>query len=228
MDVIREDQPTRPGRFSDLVPRSLSAILMIAIGGGALYLGGWEWIVLVVLVFLQSQRELIGLARSGGGGPFLPACSVFSAVVLLAAISVVEMRATRPGTFALLICIAAVVAADVGAYAGGKIIGGPLLAPGISPRKTVSGAVAGFLAAIVAAFFVARALHLSALHALPLGIVSALCSQFGDLYESWIKREAGAKDSGRLIPGHGGLLDRVDGLSFAVLGAVLTILWARV
>lgn len=107
--------------------------------------------------------------------------------------------------------MALVWATDIGAYFAGRSIGGPKLAPRISPNKTWAGLGGGVIAASLFAF----ALHVW--FGLPFRLVMAtpvlaVLAQGGDLYESWIKRRAGAKDSGSLLPGHGGVLDRLDGL----------------
>jgi phosphatidate cytidylyltransferase len=115
--------------------------------------------------------------------------------------------------------------ADIAAYFTGRAVGGPKLAPAISPNKTWSGAVGGLLGALLAAAVLAwlwpghangAGLARLAVLALPLAVMSIL----GDLYESHLKRRAGVKDSGTLLPGHGGVMDRLDGLvPAAVAGA---------
>lgn len=132
------------------------------------------------------------------------------------------------GLQATLFLFAVVWATDILAYFTGRAIGGPKLAPSISPGKTWSGALGGTAAAILAGLAIAAwfgsPLGWGALMALAL--VLSVVSQFGDLYESSIKRRFGAKDSSTLIPGHGGVMDRVDGLAAAsfmlfLLGALL-------
>ncbi len=120
-------------------------------------------------------------------------------------------------TFFLAWLVAVVWATDVGAYFFGRAIGGLKLAPRISPGKTWSGAVGGACAAVVAgSVFVAIVAPLSVVWALaPVALWASVWGQVGDLFESWVKRRFGAKDSGTLIPGHGGVLDRIDGLLFA-------------
>ena len=100
---------------------------------------------------------------------------------------------------------------DIFAYFAGRSFGGPKLAPGISPNKTWSGLIGGMAGAAVLGWIIARLLGLGAPFLL-LGAPMALLAQAGDLFESWIKRRAGVKDSGSILPGHGGLLDRLDGL----------------
>ena len=107
--------------------------------------------------------------------------------------------------------LAIVWATDIGAYFAGRSIGGPKLAPTISPNKTWAGLIGGIVVATLVA------LLMQAFYLLPLRFVVAtpllaIVAQGGDLYESWLKRRAGVKDSGSVIPGHGGVLDRLDGL----------------
>lgn len=126
------------------------------------------------------------------------------------------------GLEAIAVLVVVVAATDIGAFVAGRAIGGPKLWPAVSPKKTWAGA-AGGLAAGVLAGAVTGALFGLATGAALVGVIVVLSvsSQFGDLFESWVKRRFGAKDSGTLVPGHGGLMDRVDGLVFASAVAVL-------
>ena len=126
------------------------------------------------------------------------------------------------GFLAIVFLFAVVWATDIVAYFVGRAVGGPKLAPRISPKKTWSGAVGGTVAAIAAALALAILAGLPNLPALGLiaAAVSAL-SQGGDLFESALKRRFGAKDSSHLIPGHGGLMDRLDGFVAAAVLATL-------
>jgi phosphatidate cytidylyltransferase len=108
--------------------------------------------------------------------------------------------------------------ADVSAFLLGSALKGPKLWPRYSPNKTWSGFFGGLAGAVIAAVAVAASLmHLSLLGAGVIGFAGGLATMAGDLWESMLKRRFGVKDSGDLIPGHGGLLDRVDGLMFAVM-----------
>lgn len=126
-------------------------------------------------------------------------------------LSLLLIRHQKEGILFTLWTLAAVWMTDIGAYFAGRAIGGPKLAPTISPNKTWAGLVGGVL---LASLFGA-AMH--GFYGLPLRLTLAtpalaVIAQGGDLYESWLKRRAGVKDSGALIPGHGGVLDRLDGI----------------
>jgi phosphatidate cytidylyltransferase len=115
--------------------------------------------------------------------------------------------------------LAAVIGAcDSAAYFVGRFVGGAKLAPAISPNKTISGSVGGIVAAIAVMLGIAPFLELSLLMALLLGFGLAVLSQIGDLLESALKRRVNVKDSGSILPGHGGLLDRFDGYLITVPG----------
>lgn len=136
-----------------------------------------------------------------------------------AALCLVWLRATNQGMWWTMMLFAATWAADIGAFAVGSVLKGPKLWPKFSPNKTWSGFVGGLLAAMAAGLLMA-ALSVFALNpwaAALIGITVGLATMAGDLWESALKRRFGVKDSGDLIPGHGGLLDRVDGLMFAVV-----------
>jgi phosphatidate cytidylyltransferase len=185
--------------------------------------------------------------------PFLAVGNVVGALVVLAlGLIAVAFRATEPriwavagfvyaaaaqvasvvvrldherGLAALILVMLVVWATDIGGYFAGRAIGGPKLWPRVSPKKTWAGAIGGFVASLLVAIgFSAFDLG----KALPLMILAAMLSvaaQFGDLFESAIKRRFGVKDSSHIIPGHGGVMDRLDGFVAAiVLAAIFGIL----
>jgi phosphatidate cytidylyltransferase len=111
---------------------------------------------------------------------------------------------------------------DICAYGAGRALGGPLLWPRVSPNKTWAGAVGGLAGGIAAGVLVAYASRIGNLQAVAIvALVLSVLSQAGDLLESAVKRRFGAKDSSRLIPGHGGLMDRLDGFLVAAFAALL-------
>lgn len=125
------------------------------------------------------------------------------------------------GLAATLWLFATVWATDSAAYASGRLIGGPRIWPRVSPNKTWAGLAGGVLAAGLAGGVAARFISGASIETLVvLGATVSIAAQAGDFFESGFKRRFGAKDSGRLIPGHGGLMDRVDGLVAAALVAV--------
>ena len=121
--------------------------------------------------------------------------------------------------------LAVVWATDIGAYFAGRGIGGPKLAPAISPNKTWAGLIGGMLAAGLIGVLAAGLLGREAMLLVVGGMVLAVIAQGGDLLESWCKRRFGVKDSSHIIPGHGGILDRVDGL-LAVFPVAFLYFWA--
>ena len=126
------------------------------------------------------------------------------------------------GFLAIIFLFAVVWTTDIAAYFAGRAIGGPKLMPRVSPNKTWSGAIGGTLAAVVVALALAKVTALTGLFAIAmLAVILSICAQGGDLFESFLKRRFGAKDSGHLIPGHGGLMDRLDGFVTASVVAVL-------
>ena len=234
---------------SDLPVRAVSAVAMVAVAGAALWLGGWFWTAFVVAIALGVLWEWWGLICG-----FLPSMAGRIAwmaggviYVGLAAFMFDVLRLDpATGWPMLLIVLLGVIFTDVGAYFSGRAIGGPKIAPKISPSKTWAGLGGGMIGAAAGIYLaltiaasdrftaaVNRAARLgpddttvvslgqlpSVWGCLQLGAMLAIIAQSGDFFESWMKRRAGVKDSGSLIPGHGGLFDRVDGL-LAVLFVV--------
>lgn len=136
----------------------------------------------------------------------------------ISCLSLIVLRAVPDEGLGLVLAFFATVwATDICAYLVGRSVGGPKLAPAISPNKTWSGALGGLVCGIVAGIAVARAMNLSYgidIVVAMAGLIS-IVSQIGDLIESWWKRYFGVKDSGSIIPGHGGILDRIDGVLLA-------------
>jgi phosphatidate cytidylyltransferase len=143
-------------------------------------------------------------------------------------VSVVLLRLSLSfGLAAILWLFAVVWGTDIAAYFAGRLIGGPRLWPSVSPGKTWSGAIAGAVGgAVLGLMFAGWTNHLEALFWL--GLAAAIVSELGDLFESALKRRFGVKDSSNLIPGHGGLMDRLDGfIAASVLAAVVAGLNSR-
>ena len=201
--------------MSDLAKRTLVGILLIALALIAAVKGGYWFATLVAaaagLMFVEWLRLVRGRGIAWQLGGFVYA--------LLPALALLWVR-ERPGIGLLLLLWVFVVtwATDIGAYFIGRTLGGPKLAPSISPNKTKSGLLGGMAAAALLGSLWVWLLDLPpALHWFTAPF--AFAAQMGDLFESHLKRRAGVKDSGTIIPGHGGVLDRLDGL---VVVATLT------
>lgn len=182
---------------------------------------------------------LVGLAYSEGGVALLVllvaaligamACGTRRAaamgilVAAAACVPVVVLRGDdRIGLTAILFLYAIIWCTDIGAYFVGRAVGGPKLWPRLSPNKTWSGAIGGTVVGTLAGCGLLLAMGLAFTPALViLGLVLSVAGQLGDLAESAFKRAFGVKDAGRLIPGHGGVLDRLDGFTAAVLVAMV-------
>ena len=214
---------SRYGRFGR-VGMVLVGVVLAPVAVAAAGLPGAAVGVAVIgagVVFAAAQRR-------GDGEPLWTACGALW--VSLPCVAFLWLgRAAPMGRVTLLWVLAVVWATDIGAYAVGRTLGGPRLAPRWSPRKTWAGLMGGTVSAALAGWATAAALGISP--RLPLVAVSsalAIVEQFGDLAESLAKRRFGVKDSSGLIPGHGGLLDRLDGM-LAVIPtvALLTLLGGR-
>ena len=180
------------------------AVFVIFWAGAALIIG-WEWIKLVA-----PARDPLPWRVAG----MIYAAIVFTAPVLLRA-------DVNNGFVALVFLFAIVWMTDIMGYVVGRAFGGPKLWPAVSPNKTRSGAIGGMAGALAAGIVIAAALSLAVLPIAILSVILSMMAQAGDLFESAIKRRFGAKDTSHLIPGHGGLMDRLDGFITAALVAAL-------
>ena len=213
------------GRWRDLGVRAASAAVLVPVALGALWWGGLVWTGLAAVVGVLMLREWFAMARG-----LSPVVSVGLGVVWVVpgAAALVALRAAGAGFATVLFVLCVVWASDIGAYMVGRMVGGPKLAPSISPGKTRSGAVGG-LVSVMLVGVVAAALGGGAYgSAMVLAALLGVAAQAGDLLESAVKRHFGVKDSGTLIPGHGGLLDRLDAVLTAAPLAWALVAWRGV
>ncbi|HVC62498.1 MAG TPA: CDP-archaeol synthase [Acetobacteraceae bacterium] len=213
----------RAARWGDLRLRVLSAVVLAPLVLLCIWVGGVAFAALMLAGTLGAAVEWVRMVRVGHGG----AASLLAGVayILLAAAGLVWLRADPVvGRANLMFLLVLVWASDIGAYIAGRAVGGPRLAPRISPGKTVAGALGGWLAAVLVGVVAAVPLAASPWRAAVLAGLLGVVAQAGDLLESFVKRHFGVKDSGRLIPGHGGLLDRLDALLAVALAASLLAL----
>lgn len=202
----------------------LLAVLTSALAFGTLpafVLALFVWLVVLLAAGRLPQGDKAAhFARAlwlSGGVPYL----AFSGLAMMAIRALPET-----GLNWTLYLLFAVWGTDIGGYAAGCTIGGPKIWPQISPKKTWAGLFGGMALAGLMGYFMAAPLGVSPVRLVAFSALLAVVSQAGDFFESHVKRKAGAKDSGRLIPGHGGILDRIDGLLFAavLLGGLLVML----
>jgi len=196
----------------------LLVIQTVALIGAAALLGVGRPLAAAGLVLGAAALAAVlgpaGLRRWSAAGGIYGGAMLFAPVVL--------RSDAKLGFVALLLLFAVVWATDILAYFVGRAVGGPKLWPAVSPHKTWSGAVGGVLAALAVGLSVVAAAGLGRWSALALIIVTlSAASQVGDLMESAFKRRFGAKDTSHLIPGHGGLMDRLDGFVAAAVVALL-------
>lgn len=221
----------RKQNVSDLPVRLGSAVVMLVISGGALWLGGWVWIGFVGVLALGVLWEWNRLVARFGVSGLAETLWFFGGVLYIGGAAVMMVAARNglqsffpgspyvgyPPLVVLLQFLLPVISVDVGAYFAGRAIGGPKIAPKISPSKTWAGLGGGALAAGLLAVGVHLINNSSVFSlggialAMLSGLLTAVVAQSGDFFESWMKRRAGVKDSSNLIPGHGGLFDRLDG-----------------
>jgi len=206
--------------MSELAKRSMVGALLVMVALAAAVLGGYAFVALVALaacVIFYEWRRIV----SGWGFGWQVSGFIYALVPALALLWIRErfqVNGAPLGAELLLWVFITTWSVDIGAYFAGRTIGGPKLAPAISPNKTWAGLVGGMIAAALFGGLWVYLLQLP--HILYwLAPPFAVAAQLGDLFESWIKRRAGVKDSGTWLPGHGGALDRLDGL---VVVATLT------
>jgi phosphatidate cytidylyltransferase len=194
--------------MSELLLRTATGVVMILVALLAAIEGGYALAVLAAAAATAVFYEWTRLAKGWGIHWYLGGF-VYAALAALALLWVRERAGQGPD---LLLWVFIVVwSTDIGAYAVGRAIGGPKLAEAISPGKTWAGFYGGVVVATVLGGIWALFTGLPKLLLL-LAPVFAAVAQGGDLFESWMKRRAGVKDSGRWLPGHGGVFDRLDGL----------------
>ena len=255
--------------MSDLLPRTASGIVMVAVALGTTVSGGplfellwlaaaigiaWEWQRLMgperqrarMVIAILAVTIATGLTIVGHGGLAL-LCLVAGAAGLAVVAGgqasilkgfgvlyagalpwcMVSLRSSETFGVSVVLWLYAVVwGTDIMAYFGGRLIGGPKLWPRVSPSKTWSGFLVGVGSGALIGWLVGRSWQ-AAWPIVPLGLLTGSVAQAGDLFESSLKRRFGVKDSSRIIPGHGGLMDRLDGfLAAAVLATGFGILRA--
>jgi phosphatidate cytidylyltransferase len=210
--IVLEWSAITGGALGPCAPFAISVAVAVVMASLGMVATACFIALLVAVIAAAYTRQL-----------WLPAGVIYASVF---GISLMAIRIQPEfGLAGMVFLLAVVWATDSGAFFVGRTVGGPKLAPRLSPKKTWAGAIGGLVAALLAGLAVAR------LTAVPVTfgviavafVLSVFC-QLGDLFESWLKRRFGVKESGNIIPGHGGVMDRVDGLALA--GAVAVAIGA--
>lgn len=214
-------------RSADLPVRLASAVVMLAVAGAAFWQGGRVFDLFVGIVALACFAEFVVLVtRATANVPYRLAALIAGALYIGMAAGIL----TGAADFLIVLVLGVTIFTDTGAYFTGRAIGGPKIAPRVSPSKTWAGLLGGMAASALWVVLWVLAIDSGidwlgprfelglALNAQNLGTAAllgaglAVLAQVGDFFESWLKRRAGVKDSSHLIPGHGGVFDRIDGL----------------
>ncbi len=214
-----------PQKNADLPVRFVSALVMLAVLAAAFAAGGVWFDLFVGAVTAVTFAEFVRLVLRATENPLYRVTAIAAGAIYIGLAGLVIAGLE---SYYLLAAIGVVVATDVGAYFVGRTIGGPKIAPSISPSKTWAGLFGGMLFAASFLILMVGAFHYTsgyttwselfdiawpdASGAAVVGAILAITAQFGDFFQSWLKRRAGMKDSSNLIPGHGGFFDRTDGL----------------
>lgn len=215
-----------------VMARSLRPLVLAGYAGAlatllGAHLGGAEWMVGGFMLSLVLAFLLYGIAETRQTATVTVGTTVLGAAWIALGLGCLLLLRDVPehGRLAVLTVLLAVFADDTAAYLVGRLVGRHKLAPSLSPGKTWEGFVAGTAAAIAVAFF---ALYeqdfLSIPESIGLGAAIALAGAAGDLFESALKRDLQVKDSGQLLGGHGGMLDRIDSLLFASVAAFYVVI----
>ncbi len=215
------------------IPPAFAALVVLALLGAAIWLRGVGGRPIA-----SVATTVLGVIYTAGMLGFGYAIRYHDTVVGYDVVGASHISAgplwlrIAPGGVLLVFPLVVTWSSDIGAFFVGRAVGGRKLIPSVSPGKTVAGAVGGLVASMIVSWAFARWVLVPAAHlgftpwgALLFGAVISVAAQTGDLFESLIKREAGMKDSSRIIPGHGGILDRFDSLIFVLPVAYLLLGW---
>jgi phosphatidate cytidylyltransferase len=225
--VLAFDEYARMARLgSEGFPRVIAGAATLAA-----YVGVWGGVPLALVLapaLLVAAAAAVGRGRPDEDAVRLAAVTLFPLLYLAVPLGMAASLHTDRGPLALVVPFLVVVASDSAQYYGGRTMGRRPLAPRISPKKTVEGAITGIVVAAAVTPFLARLDTPDAPIALlvVLGVLIAILGIMGDLFESLLKRASGIKDSSSLIPGHGGILDRIDALLFVFPAYALFLAYA--
>jgi phosphatidate cytidylyltransferase len=210
-----------------MIIRILSAIVMAPIVISAVWFGSPYFEIVAFIVSIAAVIEWYGLVAMRKMGSLHLFWVFIGLVYIIVPIYIlVWLRNYEPAGLQFVLWFFVVIwATDTGAYFSGKIIGGPKLAPRVSPNKTWAGFFGGIGFAVIMSLFLKVYAHpmIGLWVIITAGVLLSIIGQFGDLLESWCKRRFGVKESGSMIPGHGGILDRIDAILLSAPIAALML-----
>lgn len=221
MRLIQKIQPHKKQYRLLFLVSSAILILLDAVQPEQSYQAIAAFVVLYAVSIIYRDRKQIDLMDKFKYVLFFTFGLVYTVMFPLAAVGLIQKNINSAPFFLFyfLYLLAVVFIGDTMAYFGGRAFGNKKLMPALSPKKTVEGMISGLLGSMLCSLFFAFYLPIESptkwIAAIVIGLITGLCGQSGDLFESLIKRLADEKDSGRLLPGHGGVLDRLDGVYFA-------------
>jgi phosphatidate cytidylyltransferase len=213
----------KPGP-SNLTLRWISSLILAPLVLAIAWYGGWPFVALWTIAACIVLWEWSMLAKAASSaGPYVGWMIAGLAYAAVLALAPAILRSDAALGFVAIVFLFAIVwTTDALAYFAGRAFGGPKLMPAVSPKKTWSGAAGGTLGAVAAGLIVVKVAGLQLTVAVAaVALMLSVVSQVGDLVESAVKRRFNAKDASQLIPGHGGLMDRLDGFLTAVLAATM-------
>ncbi|MFN7038876.1 MAG: phosphatidate cytidylyltransferase [Alphaproteobacteria bacterium] len=197
----------------NLLMRVLTTILVAPIIIFFVYKGDILFTTLIVTIAVLMAFEWYKITSTNQGKTFVIWQFIGLIYITLPCASLIWLRDQAKGREIVFWLLSVVWATDIFAYFIGNIIGGWKIAPSISPNKTWSGLVGGVCASAIVGIITANTCHSNnPKYLIGLSIILGIYAQIGDLVESWFKRKFGVKDSGHVLPGHGGIMDRVDGI----------------
>lgn len=202
---------------ADLQKRVISAGILAPLVLLIIYMGGTLYNTLIVAVAVIMSFEWQNIINSGNkeldkkSKQKWTSCGI--AYVTIFASSLLYLRSVEGGFGVVLLMLLIVWATDIAAFFTGRMVGGPKIYTKISPNKTWAGLIGGMAAAGIVGAISSVFIPLGFFNMVFLGLSLAVISQVGDFFESWVKRQFDVKDSGTMIPGHGGLMDRLDGFT---------------
>lgn len=198
---------------TQLKKRVLSALIMLPFALGIIYAGGFLFDALLVVIATLMAFEWIKMAEKHPKERFWQLVGGF--YICIPIISLIYIRNSEYGLAHILYLMGIIWLTDTSAYFVGSYFGGPKIAPSISPKKSYSGMIGGFTGASIFGMLFLHFIPTTINSHFSITLLICFLGQAGDLVESALKRHFGVKDSGNLIPGHGGVLDRVDSLVFS-------------